>query len=194
MSDRRNYRMTARARTARETRERVLDAAILRFGEKAFERVSLAQVAETAGVGLQTVIRIGTSKEGLFEAAAERFVKLTLERHRALLSDDLRSSLQFLADAYESWGEKAMTFLAQEDRVPIIRRFVDLNRAAQEAWIEQVFPEALAELTATERRRRMAALLTVSGARSWYVLRRIHGLSQKETVLAMEEMVLGLMG
>lgn len=52
----------------------------------------------------------------------------------------------------------------------------------------------LAGLDDAESRRRIATALTATKARSWYVLRRIHGLSVEEKVTSMEEMVSGLRG
>ena len=53
----RAYRMGARAESAALTRERVLDAAAACFGEQDYDAVSLREIAERAGVGLQTVVR-----------------------------------------------------------------------------------------------------------------------------------------
>ena len=56
-TEKRTYRQRARAQSAEATREKVFAAAETRFGEDPFDRVSLKDIAKSAGVGLQTVIR-----------------------------------------------------------------------------------------------------------------------------------------
>ena len=194
MPERRAYKMTARAAAAEETRERVLDAAVECFGARAYDAVSLNDVAEAASVSLQTVIRVRRSKEDLFLAAAERMTSQIVAQLPPASSTDPKCALGFLMDVYETWGDQAMRLLVEEDRTPAIRAFADHNRKVQRLWLEKLFCERLAHLTPAARKRRIASLLTVAGARSWHVLRRVHGLSKTQTTLATWETVAGLMG
>lgn len=194
MPGKRAYKMTARAAAAEETRESVLDAAVECFGARAYDAVSLNDVAETAGVSLQTVIRVRRSKEELFLAAAERMTSQIVARLPPASSADPRMALEFLMDVYETWGDRAMRLLVEEDRTPAIRVFADRNREVQRLWLEKLFCEQLRHLSPAARKRRLASLLTVAGARSWYVLRRVHGLSKRQTTLAIWEIVAGLLG
>ena len=70
--ERRPYRMTSRAESASATAERILDAVTELFWERPTDQVVLREVAELAGVTVQTVLRKYGDKEALFAAAVDR--------------------------------------------------------------------------------------------------------------------------
>jgi TetR/AcrR family transcriptional regulator, regulator of cefoperazone and chloramphenicol sensitivity len=65
-------------RKGKETRNRVLDAALKSFGEASFRAVTTRQIAEAAGVSLPTLQYYFGDKEGLYRACAEAII----ERYR----------------------------------------------------------------------------------------------------------------
>jgi TetR/AcrR family transcriptional regulator, regulator of cefoperazone and chloramphenicol sensitivity len=65
-------------RRGRETRERILDAALKAFGGASFMAVTTRQIAEAAAVSLPTLQYYFGDKEGLYRACAETIV----ERYR----------------------------------------------------------------------------------------------------------------
>jgi AcrR family transcriptional regulator len=69
MKTTRTYTMTSRARGVAETRRRVLDATVDLHGERLAADISLDDIAERAGVSVQTVLRHFGSRSGLVEAA-----------------------------------------------------------------------------------------------------------------------------
>lgn len=58
--------------SGRPTRERILDAALTRFGTRGFEAVSLDEIAADVGVTKQTVLYWFSSKDELLGAVVER--------------------------------------------------------------------------------------------------------------------------
>lgn len=68
---RRNYRSPHRDAQARATRRAVLDAARALFASPGYASTSLAGVARTAGVAVQTVAAVAGSKRALLEAVVE---------------------------------------------------------------------------------------------------------------------------
>ena len=56
-TDRRSYRMGARADAAEATARRVLEVAVRLFTDSPYDQVSLERVAEEAGVTKRTVLR-----------------------------------------------------------------------------------------------------------------------------------------
>ncbi|HEX5385720.1 MAG TPA: TetR/AcrR family transcriptional regulator [Gemmatimonadales bacterium] len=71
-----------------ERRREIIDAAVSTFGRCGFERATLADVAERAGVCPGTVSHYFGSKGGLFQAViAERFVGF-IAQEEALLADE----------------------------------------------------------------------------------------------------------
>jgi AcrR family transcriptional regulator len=67
----RRYEQRARAATAEETRERILEATYQRLREAPAEAVSLDRVARMAGVARSTVYLIFGSRAGLFDALGQ---------------------------------------------------------------------------------------------------------------------------
>jgi len=65
---RRHYVSERRRRAADATRERVLSTARTLFGRHGIDRVTMAQIAERAGVAVPTVYAIFRSKEGILRA------------------------------------------------------------------------------------------------------------------------------
>jgi AcrR family transcriptional regulator len=59
-------------RAERPTRERILDAALDRFGSRGFEATSLDEIANDVGVAKQTVLYWFPSKDDLLAAVIER--------------------------------------------------------------------------------------------------------------------------
>src|SRR4051794_41789944 len=67
----RSYRQGRRAEAAHARTEAIMEAAVELYKERPFEQITLADVAERAGVGLQTLIRRVQTKDGLVRAANE---------------------------------------------------------------------------------------------------------------------------
>src|SRR5436309_15597355 len=77
----RSYTMRARAESTTRTRERILDAVIALSEERLSVEIILADVAERAGVTVQTVLRHFGSRQGVFEQAqARRVAQVRAER------------------------------------------------------------------------------------------------------------------
>ena len=181
--------MDARAKASAATGGRVLDAAIRLFGERPYDEVALAEVAREAGVTVQTVLRRFGSKEGLTEAATA----LGLERVRAerWSSDpgDLDAAVRSLFEHYEAWGDRSLRFLAQEERVPAMRRVVQTGRALHREWVEHAFAPALAKRRGPARDRLRARLVAVTDVYVWKIVRRDLGLDARSAEATLRELV-----
>ena len=189
----RAYTMGARAESAAHTRERVLTAAAACFGEQDYDAVSLREIAERAGVGLQTVVRSAGSKEALFAEVAERFLHTMMAGFAPGRVNDWRAALRQLMTFYETYGDQTIRVMAHEHRVPGVRQYVQRSRELQAAWLEARHGDAFAGLSKSEKKRRVAMALTLTGGRAWYTLRREHGLSASETHRAIEEQLEALL-
>ena len=69
---RRGYSSERRARTAEETRERILDAGRILFGQNGIDGTTIADIATAAGVGASTIYATLGSKEGILRGLMER--------------------------------------------------------------------------------------------------------------------------
>lgn len=192
--NKRPYRMRARAEAAAETRRRILEATIELHRERFFDQVSLEDIAERAGVTVQTVIRRFGSKERLIEAAAEEGNRQVVRQRDQAPIGDIEGAVENLMDHYEEWGDSALRLLAQEERVAAFRSITDAGRALHYEWVERTFAPLLAERTGTARRRLLAELIAICDVYFWKLLRRDLGLSREQTELAIREAILALKG
>jgi AcrR family transcriptional regulator len=191
-SARRPYRMTARAQRAEETAERILDAAVEVFYERA--DLPLDEVAARAGVSTQTVIRRFGGREGLFAAGARREGERIATQRDTAGVGDVDGAVRVLVDHYEEMGDRVLALLAAEERSPAARQVTDQGRAMHRAWCERVFAPAFEGLTGTDRDRRLAQVVAVTDVFTWRLLRRDAGLPRPEVELAVRELLLPLIG
>ena len=191
---RRPYRMRARAEATAETGRRILEAVIELHRERFFDQVSLEDIAERAGVTVQTVIRRFGNKERLIEAAAEEGKRQVIRQRDQAPVGDVEGAVENLVDHYEEWGESALRLLAQEERVAAFRSVTDAARAFHHEWVQRTFAPLLAEREGAARRRLLAELIAICDVYFWKLLRRDMGLSREQTELAIRETILALEG
>lgn len=188
VDQRRPYRMVARAQAAARTGERIIDAAVDVFFEEPTASLSLDEVARRAGVTVQTVVRRFGGRDGLLAAAAER-ESAWVREERAVVPGDVEGAVGVLVGHYERTGDRVLRMLAEEPRSPALRPIADQGRRMHREWCEAVFAPALAGLSAAERSRRVAQLVTVCDVYTWMLLRRQSGLSRNQTALALRELL-----
>lgn len=181
--------MVARAEAAAATAERILDAVTEVFWEMPTDQISLDEVGRRAGVTVQTVIRRFGGRERLLEAAVQRESdKIRSQRLQAPVGD-VAGAVHVLVDHYEVLGDRVLKMLAEEDRIPGLRRIAERGREVHREWCELVFAPALSGLRHTERARRLAQLVAVCDVYTWKLLRVQAGLSRRQTELALVELV-----
>jgi AcrR family transcriptional regulator len=185
-----------RAAATEATGQRILDAATALFGEQLFDQVSLAAVAQQAGVTVQTVIRRFGSKEQLhLTVARRRSVELRAARDAAPVGD-VAGALTLLLEGYERWGEEILHLLAQERRSPVIGEILDGARRYHQAWVARMFAPQLAHLEASPRQQHelgqqheLAKLVAATDLYTWKVLRHDTRLDADQTRIAITEIV-----
>lgn len=186
--------MTTRATTAAATAERILDATAEVFWERHEEQISLEEVARRAGVTVQTVIRRFGPKDSLFAAAVDRETERVRRQRDQAPVGDVTAAVHVLLNSYEATGDRMLGVLAEEQRVPSLAVILDRGRALHRAWCARVFADALAGWSGLERERRLAQLVAVCDVYTWKLLRRDAGLSQRQTELAMVELLTPILG
>jgi AcrR family transcriptional regulator len=176
----RPYRQRRRAAAAEANSQRILEAALELFAERPFDHITLAAVADRAGVGLQTVIRRVQTKDGLVRAVNAWLHPQVAAAMGSPASADPQAVADAIAAHNERWGALIDRTLRQEDSSPALAEGAQAGRAGHRAWIEAAFAEPLAARAPAERRRLLARLVAVSGVELWLVLRRDQGLSVPE--------------
>jgi len=99
-----------------QTRQAILDAAVVRFGRDGFRATSVADIARDAGVGGTVPYSYFPDKDGLFLAALDDDAAAVIEEGLShLLEDDDRSN----------WRDTLfVTLLAAVERHPLARRML----------------------------------------------------------------------
>nr|BFE57909.1 hypothetical protein GCM10020063_024350 [Dactylosporangium thailandense] len=185
----RAYRMGARADAARLTGERIIQALVSLYLEQPLDDIRLGDVAERAGVTVQTVIRRFGSKEGLVAAAVESVAGQVAEQRGTARPGDTADAVRVLVEHYEQVGDLSLKLLADEPASPAIGPIADTGRRVHRDWCRTVFAPTLARLDGDEHRRRLAQLVAVCDVYVWKLLRRDAGLSREQTELALRELL-----
>jgi AcrR family transcriptional regulator len=182
----RAYRMTARAEAVAETRERIVAAAAALHLERLASNISLVDVADTAGVSVQTVLRHFGSREGL-SAAAEEWATREIERERRTEPGDVTGAIRAIVEHYELRGDGVLLLLAQEGFEPFAARATAQGRAMHRRWAAEVFGPLLP--AGREADSRLDLLVVATDVYTWKLLRRDRPLSVGATRDRMETLV-----
>jgi AcrR family transcriptional regulator len=185
---RRPYRMTTRAENRASTQARILSSTLRLFRERWIEDITFQDVADTAGVGLQTVIRHFGSRAQLVRAAAQQAHRDVLSRRFPATPGDIEAAIDSLVDHYERDGDQVLRALAQEDRIPELRPFLDAGRDAHRLWVQTVFGPRLT-WGAGARSARLAELAAVTDVYVWKLLRKDHRLAVADYQRAVTQLV-----
>jgi AcrR family transcriptional regulator len=182
----RGYTMRARAESTTGTRERILDAVIALSEERLSVEIVLADVAERAGVSVQTVLRHFGSRQGLFEQAQERLVA-QVRAERATPVGDAASTVRTIVAFYDRLGEWTLRLQAQEHSDELSRQTVELGRRVHRQWVEEVFAPQLAGRR--DREELVDLLVVATDVLTWKILRRDGGMSRSTTCKRMLRLV-----
>jgi AcrR family transcriptional regulator len=181
----RPYRQGRRAAAAEARTEAILEAAMAAFAAKPFDQITLAEVAERAGVGVQTLIRRVQTKDGLVRAVNEWAVAAIGEARGAPDSADPDVVAAAVARQYERFGDLIDRSTRQADVSPALAESARGGRAAHRAWIETAFADEIARggpaLT--------GQLIALCGVEFWLVLRRDGGLSPEQARDAVADLI-----
>jgi AcrR family transcriptional regulator len=183
----RPYRQVARAEATEALHDRIADAFLAALQERWIADITLDEIARAAGTTRQTVIRFFGSKEGLIAPAQARFRESVISR-RAF---DGPATPRKVADAafadYEAIGDFVLRLLAQEERFPELRGWLQQGRDHHRGWIADMFAPAL-QPGGANAARLLNQLVVIYDIYTWKLLRRDFGLSVEDAAMHMAEM------
>lgn len=185
----RAYRGTVQAEIAALTEQRIIGAGIELFDEQWADQITLDQIAQRAGVTVQTLLRRFGSKEKLANAVSQEAFRRAMQQRIEPPVGDLTTIVNGLSAYYEAGGERMLRGLAQEARHPHLHIIIDVARASHKEWLERAFALHFEQRDQSERTRLLAQLYTLTGVYTWYSLRHECGLSREETEHALYEMI-----
>jgi AcrR family transcriptional regulator len=181
--------MRRRAEAAAATGRRILEATEELFLAGPLSSLTLASVADRAGVTVQTVIRRYGDRDGLLAATAEGVTARVAEQRGAAPRGDLRGAVANLVEHYETTGTLALRLLAEEEGSETIGRITRAGRNLHRQWCARVFGPHLDGLSGTDHDRRLAQFVAVCDVCTWKLLRLDAGLSRDQVHLALLEML-----
>jgi AcrR family transcriptional regulator len=181
--------MGKRAASTEETRKRILDVARELWLERWYDEMTLRELADRAGVALQTVVNHFGSKDGIAAAMLEQGLPEEWMTRATARPDEIGEAIELLVADYEITGDALIRSLALEGRIFALHPVLELGRRAHRAWVEHTFPAALSGLSGEARARRLDLLVCAADLYTWKLLRRDRGLSQVQTEAAMRDLV-----
>lgn len=181
--------MGTRARSTEATRERIALAASELFTEHRFEDVTLAAIAEAAGVSHQTVLNHFQSKEGVVAGVVEVLREERLAARRAE-PGDVEGAVHALVGDYEHMGDANVRWATSG--LDALVEPLDSARAYHQEWLAGLFGDLL-PARGVARRRALNALHAATDVYTWKLLRRDLRLSRAETEKTMADLVAGIL-
>jgi AcrR family transcriptional regulator len=190
MKTSRTYEMSARADAVVATRDRITTEAMALFLEHSYEEVTLARIAQAAGVSHQTVLNHFDSKDGVVLAVAERIKAERIPDRYEAEPGDVAAAVHALVGDYEGMGDANFRWAA--DELDVLDEMLAEARGTHQAWLAHMFGDRLPAAPAA-RRRGIHALHAATDVYTWKLLRRDLGLSRKETEKTMADLVVGIL-
>lgn len=173
-----------------QTRARILDAAITAIEEAGESPLTIASVADHAGVTERTVYRHFETREGLLQATWERVQqRVALQRFPATAAAMVQSPLRLFPRFDDAQGLVRASLRSAAGRELRMSSNVERQEATVAA-VREAFPEADEEWI----RRRASVAQLICSAYSWDVLHRYWDLDGNEAGKAASEALAILLG
>jgi AcrR family transcriptional regulator len=192
MNTTRGYTMTTRAKAVEATRERILRASFDLHRERLVTDFALGDIADRAGVSVQTVLRQFGSRDRLVDATFDYARELVVEERKAP-AGDVPAAIRAIVDHYEYTGDGVLVLLAQESTQDFVRRITDMGRVTHRDWVEEVFGPLLADRSPDDRDALVDLLVVATDVYTWKLLRRDRGLSRAHTESRMTHLASALL-
>lgn len=180
--DRRRYTMGARAAAVEATHRRTMEAVMELADDRFISAITLNDVAELAGVSVQTVLRHFGSRAALIDATVAHATAIYVTE-RAAPVGDLRAAVRAIVGHYEERGDSVLLLLAQEGLDPQVATMTERGRRVHRAWVQEVF--APFEPTPST----VDLLVVATDVYAWKLLRRDRSLSRRQTESRMRALV-----
>jgi AcrR family transcriptional regulator len=188
-TERRGYRMVARAEATAALRERIVDSTERLFQALASDRFSLEEVAAGAGTTVQTVLRHFGSKDDLLRVTMGRGMDRVREERMQAPVGDVPRAVRNLVEHYEARGDMVLRWLAEEQRNPFMHEVLDRGREFHHEWVARTFAPQLKRTPDGTKRRRLGQLVAITDVYVWKLLRRDMQLSRRQTQTAIVELI-----
>jgi len=182
----RTYDMTKRARSAARTTEAIAEATETLLTDSSLSEITLKEIAEKAGVTVQTVLRHMSSLEGCLLAVAERVFERVKKQRESMEPGNVSVAINNLITHYEKEGKLILNLLAREQSGDALATdLTNRGRAYHREWVRKLLVPATAE----NRTNQIDALVAATDIYIWKLLRFDIGRTRKATETVMMLMV-----
>lgn len=178
--------MSRRSKQAAETRESILVATEGLLASRLISEITLEAIAEGAGTTVQTVLRHMESRDGCFNAVAQRVAARVQKQRGNFAYDSIEAAVDDLIAHYEAEGRLILNLLAQErDGDVFVAQMMRRGREFHRRWARRCFARHLFRSdTAT-----IDALVVATDIYAWKLLRLDLGRSVRAVQRVMSVMV-----
>ncbi len=184
--------MSTRAAQAEATRERIRQAAVALYRERALDGFTLEEVAQRAEVTVQTVLRAFKSKDQLIMTALRALAEETQPIKIPRVPGDVAEAVTIFFDLYEEVGDFVMQQLGDEPRLPAIKSDIDAGRQGHAKWVEAAFAPQLTRQAGKGRAQMFHALMVATDVYVWKLLRRDQKLDRADAEAVMGQLINGV--
>lgn len=190
MKTARPYVQRARAESAAATRLAILESHLSLVVERADVAVPLGDIADRAGVTVQTILRRFGNRERLFEETLDHGQAVFVEE-RSAPPGNVDAAITSICGHYEQRGRAVLALLANEHAHPRISAIVERGRTTHRDWVAEVFGPLLPSAPAdSEELQRL--LVVATDVYAWKLLRLDMGLSRSATERHLRRLVRAL--
>lgn len=186
--------MGARAAAAAATRQRILEAAVSALWGRRVTEVHLEDIAASAAVTVQTVLRVFGSRARLVDAAWDVTRDRIVAQRETAAPGDVTGTIRALYDHYEQMGDFVIRNLAEEDQLPAMKGWLARGRRAHRASMRRQFAPWLDAQPAGERRQLLDCLVAACDVYTWKLFRRDMGRTRGDAELRVRRMVSAILG
>ncbi len=165
----RAYDNSNRAEKAARTAERIAETTERLLATASLPDVTLAAIAEGAGVTVQTVLRHMGSRDGCFDAVRTRLGSRVDEQRGHSQPGDIEGAIRGLFEHYEADGRLILNLVSQEGAgQPLADEAATRGRAYHRAWVHRCFGPCLPEQSGDTV---LDALVVATDLYTWKLLR-----------------------
>ena len=189
----RAYSGRVQAEVAALTRQRIIEASLIIFDERAEQNTTLQQIAKKAGVTVQTILRHFGSREQLAREVGQEAFRLAMRPRSEVAIGDMAQAMHALVESYEMSGTRILRGLVIEAQDAQMHEIIEIARNYHRDWLRRIFAPFLVDREEQEQAEILVELYVTTDTYTWHLLRSDCHLSREQTEKTMQKMVEALL-
>ncbi len=185
-----NYKRQASIKE--ETRRRIVGATIGLLNRMWVDEMTLAHIAERAGVSVQSIMRHFGSKESIVRSLTLADVEAALapgDSDLLHVVHEPRTVVREIFSLYEKAGDPGVPLELQAARFPALGQLATAGRRRHREWLEACFSNKLEATSTADRELLITQLLHLTDHYSWHLYRNVYRLSRADAERALTQLI-----